>query len=243
MAAHHRHVAGVVTHAVFLLVGGIVLFIDNNQAEIGVRQKQSRARADHDAHFAVGDGTPGARAQPRRQFGVPLRRPRTETRGKAVEKLRGQRNLRHQDQALPTAPDRVRHGLEIDFGLSRTGDAVEQCDRIAALRHGVLQSGRGGTLVGGEVCRDKIRIRRLRHRLGRQHHGGECAFVNQAVDHAGGNAGLARGLGLATHHAVGENIERAPARARQAIGRRAGKPHADALAFGAEMLAHAQAHA
>ena len=37
--------------------------------------------------------------------------------------------------------------------------------------------------------------------------------------------------------------DRAPARRRQALGRRARKPHADALAFGAEMLAHAQAHA
>ena len=36
MAAHHGHVAGVIVHAVFLLVGGIVLLIDDDQAEIGV---------------------------------------------------------------------------------------------------------------------------------------------------------------------------------------------------------------
>ena len=66
VSAHHRHVAGVVAHAVFLLVSRIVLFIHDNQPEIGVRQKQRRARADHDADFAVGDRPPGARAQPRR---------------------------------------------------------------------------------------------------------------------------------------------------------------------------------
>ena len=46
--AHHRHVAGVVVHAVLLLVGGVVLLIDDDEAEIGVRQEQRRARADHD---------------------------------------------------------------------------------------------------------------------------------------------------------------------------------------------------
>jgi len=65
MPAHHRHIAGVVAHAVLLLVGRIVLFIDHDQAEIGVRQKQRRARADYDADFAVGDRSPGSRAKPR----------------------------------------------------------------------------------------------------------------------------------------------------------------------------------
>jgi len=174
---------------------------------------------------------------------VPFRGPGAETRGEAVEKLRGERNLRHQDQALPAAADRVRHRVEIDFGFSRTGDAVKERDRIAAGCHRLLQGNRRGALVGGEIRRDEIGIGRLRDRLGRQHHGGERAFVDEAVDHAGGNARLARGIGLAAHHAVGEKIEHAPARSGQALGRRARKPHADALAFGAEMLAHAQAHA
>ena len=65
MAAHDRHVAGVVAHAVLLLVGGIVLFIDDNEAEIGVRQEQRRARADDDGNFAVGDRLPGARTPAR----------------------------------------------------------------------------------------------------------------------------------------------------------------------------------
>ena len=66
MAAHHRHVAGVIVHAVFLLVGGVVLFIDDDQAEIGIGQEQRRARADHDRDFAVGDRPPSARAPARR---------------------------------------------------------------------------------------------------------------------------------------------------------------------------------
>ena len=126
VAAHHRHVAGVIAHAVLLLVGGVVLLIDDDQAEIGIGQKQRRARADDDRYFAFGDGPPGARAPARRQFRMPFRRPRAEARGEAVEELRGERDLRHQDQALPAAADRVRHRLEINFGLAGAGDAVEQ---------------------------------------------------------------------------------------------------------------------
>ena len=46
--AHHRHVAGVVAHAVLLLVGGVVLLVDDDEPEIGIGQEQRRARADHD---------------------------------------------------------------------------------------------------------------------------------------------------------------------------------------------------
>ena len=132
VAAHHRHVAGVVAHAVLLLVGGVVLLIDDNQAEIGVGQEQRRARADHDGNFAIGDRAPGARAPARRQFRMPFRRADAEAGGESVEELRRQRDFRHQDQALPAAADRIGHRLEIDLGLARAGDAVEERDRIAA---------------------------------------------------------------------------------------------------------------
>ena len=50
--AHHRHVTGIVEDAVFLLVGGIVLFIDNDQAEILEGQEQRRTGAGHHPHLA-----------------------------------------------------------------------------------------------------------------------------------------------------------------------------------------------
>ena len=53
--AHHRHVARVIVHAVFLLVDGVVLLIDHDQSEIRIGQKQRRARADHDVHLAGRD--------------------------------------------------------------------------------------------------------------------------------------------------------------------------------------------
>ena len=142
--AHHRHVAGVIAHAVLLLVGRVVLLIDHDQAEIGVGQEQRRARADHHRHLARRHRRPGARAHARRELRMPFRRPHAEALGEAVEELRGERDLRHQDQRLPAAPDRLGHRLEIDLGLARAGDAVDQRHRKAALVDGRAQRiGRG----------------------------------------------------------------------------------------------------
>ena len=133
MRAHHRHVAGVVMRAVILLVGLVVLFIDDDQAQIRIGQKQRRARADHDRRFAGRDRGPIALPRARRQFGMPFQRTHAETLGKTIEELSGQRDLRHQDQRLLAAPDDFRNRLEIDFGLARTGDAVEQRDMERAI--------------------------------------------------------------------------------------------------------------
>ena len=203
-AAHHRHVAGVIMRAVLLLVGGVVLFIDDDQTEIGIGQKQRRARADHHRHLVRRHRGPGARARARRHLRMPFRRPRAEAGGEAVERLRGERDLRHQDQRLPFLPDVLRHRLEIDFGLARAGDAVEQRHRVAALIDGGAQRVGGGELAEREFRLAEIRIGRPRHRLRRQHHGFQRALVDQPVDHAGADAGLARGVALGARHAVGK---------------------------------------
>ena len=188
MAARHRHVAGVIAHAVLLFVGLVVLLIDDNEAEIGIRQKQRRARADHDRDFAVGDGLPGARALARRKFGMPFRRPHAEARSETVEELRGERDLRHENKSLPAGANRVGNGFEINFGLAGPGDAIEQRHRIFVLGDGGFQFIGGGFLIGGEIGGDKIRVGFFRDRLGRQHQRLQRALVDQAVNHAHGDA-------------------------------------------------------
>ena len=138
--AHHRHVAGVIAHAVLLLVGGIVLLIDHDQTQVGIGQEQRRARADHHRHLARRNRGPGARALSRRDLGMPFGRTHAEALGEAIEELRGERDLRHQDQHLLVAPDRLGHRLEIDLGLARAGNAIDQRHREAALRDGRAQS-------------------------------------------------------------------------------------------------------
>ena len=242
-AAHHRHVAGMIMRAVLLLIGGVVLLIDDDQAKIGIRQKQRRARADHNLHLARRNRRPGARALARRELRMPFRRRHAEARGETVERLRGERDFRHQDQRLLSAPEIFRHRLVIDFGLARSGDAVDQGGGESAAAHALAQRRRGLFLRGGEIRLREIRIGLLRHRLRRQHDGFQRLLVDQAVDHAGADAGFLRRFPLAAHNAVLHQPEHAGARRRHARRRRAGKPHANAFALRRKMLAHAQRHA
>jgi len=95
-----------------------VLFIDHDETEICVRQKQRGAGADDDGDIAIGDRAPGAGAAARRQLRMPFRRTGAEPRGEAVEELCRQRDLRHQHEALATAADGFGDRLEIDLGLA-----------------------------------------------------------------------------------------------------------------------------
>ena len=101
----------------------------------------------------------------------------------------------------------------------------------------------GGALLGAKFRLHEIRVGLFGNRLGGQHDCLQRAFVDQPVDHAHADAGFARGLAFAAHHAVGEKLEHARTRRGHARRRRAGKLDASALALRAEMLAHAQAHA
>ena len=219
--AHHRHVARVIVRAFVLLVGLVVLFIDDDEAEIGVGQHQRRARADHHMRLARGDRRPVARARARRQLRMPFMRPHAEARREAIEELAGQRDLRHQDQRLPALAQDFGDRLEIDFGLARAGHAVEQRDAEFVLRRERAHRLRGRLLLRRKIRHGEFRIgRRRRHRL-RQRQRFQRAFVDQAVDHAGADAGFQRRLRLRPQHAVRQQRDHPPPRRRHALRRRA----------------------
>ena len=58
LGAHHGHVAGVVARRLLLLVALVVLLVHQNQAELGHRRKDGRARADDDRRIAPPDAPP-----------------------------------------------------------------------------------------------------------------------------------------------------------------------------------------
>ena len=167
MRAHHRHVAGVIMRAFVLLVGLVVLLIDDDQPETGIGQKQRRARAHHDGRFARRDRGPIALPGARGQFGMPFQWPHAETLREAVEELAGERDLRHQDQRLLAAADHLGNRLEIDLGLARSGDAVEQRDVEAAVGRQRAHGVDGGALLAGKVRRREGRIGRRRRQRAR----------------------------------------------------------------------------
>ena len=239
---HHRHVARVIMRAVLLLVDRVVLLIDHDQAEVGVREKQRGARADHDAHPARGDRRPGARALAGAELGMPFGRTHAEALREAVEELRRECDLGQEHQRLSPFPDRLGDRLEIDLGLARPGHAVEQVDHEAAMGDRGAQDVGRHALRGGELRIAVVGIRLARDRLGRKRHDLKRALVDQAVDHAGRHAGILRGLGFRAQQPVGERIHRAAACRREPLRRPPGKTHRDALALRPE-FAHPQRHA
>ena len=192
MAAHHPHVARRIEGAFLLLVGKVVLLVDDDEAEIGKGQEQGRARSDDDLQPAGRDPAPDPLAGARRHLRMPFRRPGAEAQAEAFEEIGGERNLRQQDEHLPARLHRRRHRLEIDFRLARTGDAVEERHRIAAGSHRLAQMvGRRG-LLGGEFRCAIVRIGRQRHRPRRHQHGFQRAGIDQPLHHAGTDAGPGR---------------------------------------------------
>jgi hypothetical protein len=172
--------------AFILLVGLIVFFIDDDQAEIGIRQKQRRTRADNNRRIAGSNRSPVARTGARRQLRMPLDWPHAKTRREAIEKLPRQRDLRHQNHGLAPAADIFRNRLEIDFRLARACHAIEQRDLKLTLRNEVRIASAADTLLWR-----KIRLRRRTDRaaavqLTRHRLGPERAFIHEAVDDAGG---------------------------------------------------------
>ena len=159
MPAHHRHVARLIDDAILLLEGLLMLLIDDDEAEIAERQEQGRARADHHLGIAAQHRAPGEAPLQPGQFRMPLpRRARRSDRSKrsshcVVSAISGSRT----SACLPALQAR-RDRFEIDFGLARAGDAVEQRD--AGMRLDQI-------VGGGALRRRRAAARACPHRLGR----------------------------------------------------------------------------
>ena len=110
-----------------------MLLIDDDEAEVGERQKERRARADDDGRLAARDRRPDAFALALGQAGMPFGGSCAEARREAIEKLRGQRDLRQEHERLALLPQRFGDRLEINLGLARSGHALEQGRRERAV--------------------------------------------------------------------------------------------------------------
>ena len=92
--AQHRHVTCVIGHSILLLVGSVVLLIDDDQAEIAEGQEKSRTRTDYKLRSMLSHHAPGTAAFGHGETGMPFRRHPPEPPLDAFEKLRRQRDFR-----------------------------------------------------------------------------------------------------------------------------------------------------
>ena len=119
---HARVVAGVA----LLLVGRVVLLVDDDQPEVLERREHRRARADAHARLAPAHPPPLVVALALRQLGVHDRDGVAEALDEAPRGLRSQRDLGHEHDRRLAALERRGHRAQVDLGLAAAGHAVEQ---------------------------------------------------------------------------------------------------------------------
>ncbi len=166
LRAPHRGVAAVVAQHLALLVGGLVLLVDDDQPQRRERREHRRARPHDHVERAAARQLPGASPLAHREVRVQHADARAEAAAELAHHLRPQRHLRHQHQGLPAGGAHALGGAQVELGLAAGGDAVEQqgCKAAALERalhapHRVaLPGGEGDALGHGQAC----------HRVGRR---------------------------------------------------------------------------
>ena len=110
-----------------------MLLVDADQAEVRHRREDGRAGADDDRRLAGDDPlalvAPLGVGQARVQHGDAV----AEARLEAAERLRRQRDLRHEHDRAAAARERGRAGLEVDLRLAAAGRAGEEQVAAAAV--------------------------------------------------------------------------------------------------------------
>ena len=103
VAIKHGHVAGVIGHTFILLVGTFMFFIDDDEAEIGPRQKQCRTCTYDNPRAAFGNAAPDAFTFARPQIRMPACGLAIEALFDACQECRSECDFRQQQQA-PACP-------------------------------------------------------------------------------------------------------------------------------------------
>ena len=190
-----------------------MLLIDDDQPEIGERQEEGRARAHHHGGVAQCHGAPGLAPAARRELGMPFGGRGGEACGEPRVPLGAQRDFGEQDERLATRAERGGYGLEIDLGLARAGDAVEEG------RRKLLRCGPGGQLLGGRALLGRKRRAEAsgvgpgERRLAGTVLGCQPARLCKAGDDAASDPGFAHDLGRGHGRAVGQQRQHPAPRA------------------------------
>ena len=94
--SQQSHVASMVSKAVVLLERGVMLFVDDDDAELGYRRKQRRPGSDRDPHLSTAKRSPRVVALPDGQTAVQDRDFVSESGTEATDELWGERDLGNQ---------------------------------------------------------------------------------------------------------------------------------------------------
>jgi len=121
-----RQVPGLVPHAVFLLVRGVVLLVDDQQAQGRERGEDRGARPHAEERLPGADPAPLRRPLGRGQAAVEHRHAAAEAGAHPPEELGGKGDLRDEEDRLPSRGPRLLDRTQVDLRLPGAGDAVQE---------------------------------------------------------------------------------------------------------------------
>ena len=124
--ADDRHIPAVISRRFFLLVRGVVLFVDDDETKAVERCKDRRAGTHHDVHVSASDAMPLIVTLAVGQRAVLNRHAFAECGTEQRRDRRSERDLRDHEQHLPAPPTDVLRQPQIDLGLAAASDAVQE---------------------------------------------------------------------------------------------------------------------
>ena len=154
--AHHRDVASVVPRALVLLVGPVVLLVDDDEPQVRNRREHRGAGADDDPRVALPHAPPLVVPLPRRELAVQHRHRPPEARARRAHEHRRQADLGHEDDRPPAPREGRLDGAEVDLRLPAARHAVEEERPERPSGEGVEHRPQRRLLVRGRLHRQEL---------------------------------------------------------------------------------------
>ena len=140
IAARHlgRHLARMVTRAGTLLVAGLMLLVDDDEAEVTERAKERRTRTDDHAGRTARDHVPLVQTLTGREARVEDRDRLAKARAEAADGLSRQRDLGDEHAGRTAGCQYALDRREINLGFAGAGDAVDEHHVTVSVQAGAL---------------------------------------------------------------------------------------------------------
>ncbi len=226
LGAADGDIAAMIPRGGVLFVGGVVLLIDDDQPEVRRRREDGAARADDDLGPAGGDRVPVQ--MPVRILQAAVQHGDTlETLGEPLDGLRRQGDFGDQHDGALARTDNALDGADVDLGLARAGDTVDEADAEFPFVQQAVDVVESVPLVFGE--HEFARLDRARGDVGGLHVGPVNAMLNpdepllgEASEHRFANTGPRQRGGFRLRpgaEQVGEDFHRLAGAGRKLHGR------------------------
>ena len=153
IAARHlgRHLTRMIAWTGALFVAGLVLLVDDDEAQVAERAEERRAGAHDHARGTAGDHVPLVQTLAGRKTRMEHSDRLAKARAEAADGLSRQRDLGHKHASRAAGRQHALNRRKVDLGFAGTGDAVDK-DHVAVGIEACALNLREGLLLAIRKC-------------------------------------------------------------------------------------------